>query len=79
MVRHNGFDYKLNFDSFGNTASVSAGGQTLVTNEYLTNNGELSKVTYGNGQNMSYEYYPNGRLKRVKQGDRTVCLSLIHI
>ena len=76
MVRHNGFDYKLNFDSFGNTASVSAGGQTLVTNEYLTNNGELSKVTYGNGQNMSYEYYPNGRLKRVKQGDRTVCTNI---
>ncbi len=61
-ITHNGFDYEFSYDRFGNLASVRAGGQTLLTNTYLPNNGSLQKLTYGNGDEISYSYDRLGRL-----------------
>ncbi|KPU45384.1 tRNA(Glu)-specific nuclease WapA precursor [Oxobacter pfennigii] len=64
-ITHNGFNYSFEYDSLGNNTAVSAGGNTLITNEYQVikydnnksrNTGLLSKSTYGNGQIISMSY-----------------------
>lgn len=55
-ILHNGFAINFIYDNFGNTKQVKVGDQTLVTNNYAVNNGNLQSVTYGNNQTVSYEY-----------------------
>ena len=75
-IDHNGFSYTFTYDAFGNTTSVKAGNRTLVTKEYLTNNGELSKITYGNGATVNYTYDEKGRVKEIKFGSTVVCTNI---
>lgn len=55
-ITHNGFTYTFIYDSFGNQKQVKVGVQNLITNEYGTRNGNLTKSTYGNGNTVSYGY-----------------------
>jgi RHS repeat-associated protein len=55
-ITHNGFDYEFTYDSFGNPLLVKVAGTTLITNDYLDNNGLLDTATYGNGAVVKYEY-----------------------
>ncbi len=55
-ITHNGFSYSFIYDKFGNTSQVKVGSQTLITNNYATNNGLLTSATYGNNQQISYTY-----------------------
>ena len=48
--------YRFNYDSFGNTRSISIGSQALTTNTYNIFSGLLTKSTYGNGQTIEYNY-----------------------
>ncbi len=48
--------YNFTYDSFGNSASVSADGNTLASYEYNANNGKLAAVNYGNGLRETYTY-----------------------
>ncbi len=75
-IDHNGFSYTFTYDAFGNTTSVKAGNRTLVTKEYLTNNGELSKITYGNGATVNYTYDEKGRVNEIKFGNTVVCTNV---
>ncbi|MDD2376320.1 MAG: RICIN domain-containing protein [Clostridia bacterium] len=55
-ILHNGFNLNFVYDNFGNTKEVKVENQTLVTNNYDTNNGNLNSVLYGNNQTISYVY-----------------------
>ena len=59
-ITHNGFDYRFEYDDWGNPKKVKVGVgtnlQTLVTNSYKPYNGLLDTVTYGNGHTVSYRY-----------------------
>ncbi len=67
-VTHNGFSYGFCYDAFGNLASVTAGGRTLVTNSFLPGNGSLEAVTYGNGDETVYTYDRLGRVETETRG-----------
>lgn len=55
-ITHNGFNYSFIYDKFGNTSQVKVGSQTLITNNYASNNGNLNSITYGNNSQISYTY-----------------------
>ena len=55
--------YSFEYDGFLNTGKVKINNNTLVTNEYYDNNGQLKSVTYGNGNKINYKYDEFNRLK----------------
>ena len=55
-ITHNGFSYTFNYDVFDNMISTNIGDVALVTNTYSSNNGNLTKTTYANGDYIEYTY-----------------------
>ena len=57
-INHNGFSYTFGYDSWDRHTTTSAGGQVLATNTYLRSgrSSPISKMTYGNGDWVSYSY-----------------------
>lgn len=66
-ITHNGFNYSFNYDSFGNVTQTKVGTQTLATNTYGSYNGDLQRVTYGNGAYVDYTYDDYGNVVSVSQ------------
>ena len=58
--------YNLDYDSFGNSESISVGTNELANYEYNENNGKLKRVTYGNGYAVEYVYNELEQLECVK-------------
>ena len=58
--------YGFNYDIYGNTLSTKVGSQTLSTNTYASNNGVLTKTTYGNGSEKQFSYTNTGLVKSIK-------------
>ena len=54
--------YYLAYDGFGNTTSVSVGSRTLARYTYGASDGNLTSLTYGNGDTVSYGYDSLGRV-----------------
>ncbi len=72
-INHNGFSYKFNYDSLGNTTSVNVGNQNLITNTYESLTSKLLESQYGNGQKVSNLYDSNDNVIGNKySGDNTV-------
>ena len=71
-ITHNGFQYGFAYDGFGNPSSVSVAGNTLASYKYKTengnHNGNLDKMTYGNGDVIQYDYDKQDRLTEEKYG-----------
>ena len=65
-------DYNLAYTSlFDRLASVKVGSRTLASYEYFNNNsGPLKKMTYGNGDYISYEYDELERISKISYNDR---------
>ena len=55
-ITHNGFSYTFNYDVFNNLISTNIGDVALVSNTYSSNNGNLTKSTYANGDYIEYTY-----------------------
>lgn len=66
-IAHNGFNYNLTYDLFGNRLNTFVGSRTLITNTYETGNGNLIKSTYGNGAYTENVYDEYDRVIAVKQ------------
>lgn len=66
-ISHNGFQYSFAYDSFGNVTQTKVGGQTLSTNTYGANNGDLKTVAYGNGDTVGYTYDDYGNVTALSQ------------
>lgn len=64
-IIHNGFNYIYDYDDYGNESSVKIGNTTLITSEYSSNNGEISKVTYGNGDYNTFTYDKYGNVATI--------------
>ena len=67
-------DYSFTYDVYGNPLTVSAGNAQLASYSYNSDNGKISKVTYGNGFAVEYVY---GELENLTEvwytvnGERT--------
>lgn len=55
-ITHNNFSYKFNYDVFSNLISTKIGNTAIVSNTYSTNNGNLTKTAYANGDYIEYTY-----------------------
>lgn len=63
--------FKLTYDDFLKTKKVMIGDNIiLVTNEYGENNGNLLKSTYGNNQEISFEYDEFDRVQTIHKMDK---------
>ena len=60
-------NYAFNYNEFNRISNIKVNDNTLVTNTYLEHNGNLSKVTYGNNNEISYSYDDLDRLSTVKK------------
>lgn len=58
-------NYELIYDNFLNLSSVKLNNNSLFTNEYAQNNGNMLSTTYGNNQQISYEYDDFERVKKL--------------
>ncbi len=63
-------EYSFTYDEFLNAKEVKINNNTLVTNEYEENNGNLKSSEYGNYTNVSYTYDELDRLKTLNKNDR---------
>ena len=70
-ITHNGFNYNLTYDLFGNRLATLVGNRTLMTNEYEPYNGNLIKSTYGNNDYTENVYDEYDRVTAVKQNGTT--------
>ncbi len=63
-------NYKFSYDNFLNNSKVTIGDSiTLVTNEYKENNESLSKVIYGNKDEILFNYDEFSRLNNIIKSD----------
>ncbi len=63
--------YNFTYDKFLNIKQVIVGNDIiLITNQYGDNNGNLLKSTYGNGQEISYEYDGFDRIQSIHKMDK---------
>lgn len=63
-------EYQFTYDDFLNRKEVKVGDNiTLVTNQYEANNGNLSKTTYGNNQEISFVYDEFDRISKLERMD----------
>lgn len=67
IISHNGFNYSFVYDALGNVTQTKVGSQALCTNTYGANNGDLKRVTYGNGDYVDYTYDDYGNVSAISQ------------
>ena len=64
-------EYKFTYDNFLNSKTVQIGNNIiLVNNEYEPNNGNLTKTTYGNNHEITFEYDEFDRAKIIHKMDK---------
>ena len=67
-IKHNGITYEFVYDGYGNVKDIKLGNQSLKTTIYDSKNGNLLQSTYGNNQNVKYQYDRFNRIiKKEKQ------------
>ena len=57
--------YNLQYNAFGTQTAVKVGTQSLVSYTYASNNGDLTKTQYGNGQYLTPTYDSLGRVSKL--------------
>ena len=57
--------YTYEYDSFGNTTSISVGDDLLVSYLYAPGNGKLQSMTYSNGTTVTYFYDTLDRISKA--------------
>ena len=64
-ITHNGFNYNYEYDEYGNEKAVKVGNIALLSSTYNNNNGELSRITYGNGDYNTFTYDKYGNVSTL--------------
>ncbi len=59
-------NYTFEYDEWNKPTTVKINGNTLITNEYEANNGNLLTSTYGNGDTITYTYDDFGRVQETQ-------------
>jgi len=65
-------EYKFFYDGFGNTDSVTIGGNEIVNYEYNLYNGKLHTINYKNGFSVNYVYDELDNIREVWYNDNGV-------
>ena len=55
-ISTNTVDYTFEYDVYGNITGIKADNVSVISYEYLANNGNLDKMTYGNNAYVEYTY-----------------------
>ena len=71
-ITHNGFNYGLTYDAFGNVTGVNVNGDPLTSYSYDYTRGVLAQTAYGNGFVENYIYDEMDRIIEIKHGTATV-------
>ena len=71
-IRTGSTEYKFFYDGFGNTDSVTIGGNEIVNYEYNPYNGKLHTINYANGFSVKYVYDELDNIKEVWYNDNGV-------
>lgn len=58
-------NYSFQYNGFGTRTGIKVGTQNLVTYTYAAHNGDLTKTTYGNGQEEAPSYDALGRISSL--------------
>lgn len=66
-ISHNGINYSFLYDNFGNVTQTKVGSQVITYNTYGSYNGDLNRVTYGNGDYIDYTYDDYGNVVAISQ------------
>lgn len=64
-ITTNTTNYNFDYDSFGNTKSVSVGNSVLINNKYDNISGLITNSRYGNNSEISYIYDYLNRIKSM--------------
>ena len=62
-IGHNGFRYNFAYDIFGNMTEATIARTKVVSYVYESDNGNLLKTVYGNGDSIRYVYDKEDRVK----------------
>ncbi len=62
-------NYNIIYDEFLNVKNVKVENVSLINNNYGSNNGNLTSSTYGNGNQIVYEYDDFDRVVKVTKND----------
>ena len=64
-IETNTVKYEFSYDVFGNIAEIKADNKVIVSYAYEANNGNLSGLTYGNGDTVAYTYDELDRVIKI--------------
>ena len=64
-------EYNFTYDNFYNNKEVFVNNNKIITFDYEPNNGNLSKKTYGNNDEILYNYDDLERISKVIKEDKT--------
>ena len=71
-ISHNGFNYGLSYDAFGNVTGVNVNGDVIASYSYDYTRGVIAQTSYGNGFAEHYIYDDMDRVSAIKHGSVTV-------
>ena len=71
-IAHNGFNYGLSYDAFGNVIGINVNGDLITSYSYDYTRGLLAQTSYGNGFSEHYVYDDMDRISEIKHGSVTV-------
>lgn len=71
-IAHNGFNYGLSYDAFGNVIGINVNGDSITSYSYDYTRGLLAQTSYGNGFSEHYVYDDMDRISEIKHGSVTV-------
>ncbi|MGN1371988.1 MAG: DNRLRE domain-containing protein [Candidatus Coprovivens sp.] len=64
-ITHGTKNYTFEYDNFNNNKKVNINNTNLVENFYENNNGNLTKIKYGNNHEVNYTYDEFDRIKTI--------------
>lgn len=67
-INHNGFSYNFTYNTWGNLTAVKVNSENLVSYTYgsAENRDRLGKITYGNGNTVTYLYDDEDNITGIK-------------
>lgn len=68
-ITHGTKNYLFTYDEYNNNSSIAINNNALVNNYYENNNGNLTRVLYGNNNEINYTYDSYDRIKTVTKSN----------
>jgi RHS repeat-associated protein len=72
LITHNNFSYKFNYNEFNKLVETIIGDTTVLSDTYNSNNGNLTKTTYANGDYIKYTYDKYNNITQIDGKNGTI-------